>query len=100
MGSNTSGHGFERGGRVVLAQTWRDSRQLAPSPGDGIECVVCGAPGGCGVDFDESWSGYVSRLTCFKWSPAFEHRRGEYARFMAPPYLAELHPVDDRTCVC
>lgn len=26
--------------------------------------------------------------------PAFQHRLGEFARFMQPPYLAELHPLD------
>lgn len=26
--------------------------------------------------------------------PAFKHEYGVFARFMQPPYLAELHPID------
>jgi hypothetical protein len=26
--------------------------------------------------------------------PAFQHKHDEVARFMQPPYMAELHPID------
>jgi hypothetical protein len=47
------------------------------------------------VDFDEFVVRVREPLEVLDVEPAFENRLGEVARFMQPPYLAELHPVDD-----
>jgi hypothetical protein len=46
------------------------------------------------VDFDEFVVRVREPLEVLDVEPAFEHRRGGVARFMQPPYAAELHPVD------
>jgi hypothetical protein len=45
------------------------------------------------VDFDEFVVRVREPLSVLDVEPAFQHRRGEYARFIQEPHRAELHPV-------
>lgn len=46
------------------------------------------------VEFDEFVLRVREPLEVLDVEPAFQHRHGEYARFIQEPYRAELHPVD------
>jgi hypothetical protein len=48
------------------------------------------------MDFDEFVLRVREPLEVLDVEPAFKHRRGEVARFMQPPYVAELQPLDGR----
>lgn len=47
------------------------------------------------MEFDQFVLAVREPLQVLDVEPAFEHRRGQVARFMQPPYVAELHPLDD-----
>ncbi|HEX3464241.1 MAG TPA: hypothetical protein VHS78_09375 [Candidatus Elarobacter sp.] len=46
------------------------------------------------MDFDEFVIRVREPLEVLDVEPAFEHKPGEVARYLWPPYRAELHPVD------
>jgi hypothetical protein len=47
------------------------------------------------VEFDEFVVRVREPLEVLDVEPAFQHKRGEVARFIQDPYVAELQPVDD-----
>jgi len=47
------------------------------------------------VSFDGFVRAVREPLCVLDVEPAFQHQRGAFARFMQPPYLAELHPIDE-----
>lgn len=47
------------------------------------------------MEFDEFVLRVREPLEVLDVEPAFQHRRGEYARFIHEPYRAELHPLDE-----
>lgn len=46
------------------------------------------------LEFDHFVLAVREPLSVLDVEPAFQHRHDEVARFMQPPYLAELHPID------
>lgn len=48
------------------------------------------------VEFDEFVVMVGEPLEMLDVEPAFQHRRGEYARFIRESYVAELHRLDER----
>lgn len=50
---------------------------------------------GVQMTFDDFAAAVREPLCVLDVEPAYQHKHGEVARFMQPPYLAELHPVDE-----